>query len=103
MSEAKLGDQPWHHERAFLGGSYFGGEHVVTIANQAYQNYINGNALFARKMFPSVVRYDQEVLDMVLGLLNAPDSAPGGRHPDQRGHREYSSQCEDGQGPGPGR
>ena len=75
MTEAKQADQPWHHQRAFLGGSYFGGEHVVAIANEAYQSYINGNALFARKMFPSVVRYDEEVVDMALGLLNASDAA----------------------------
>ena len=77
MSEAQQDDQPWHHERTFLGGSYFGGEEVVKIANEAYQRYINANALFARKMFPSVVRYDEEVSDMVLGLLNAPQSAAG--------------------------
>lgn len=77
MAEAHREDQPWHHERAFLGGSYFGGEHVVAIANEAYQTYINHNALFARKMFPSVVRYDEEVVDMVLGVLNAPDAAAG--------------------------
>ena len=77
MTEAHRDDQPWHHERAFLGGSYFGGEHVVAIANEAYQTYINYNALFARKMFPSVVRYDEEVVDMLLGLLNAPPGAAG--------------------------
>ena len=77
MNETKENDQPWHHERAFLGGSYFGGEHVVTVANEAYQSHINQNALFARKMFPSVVRYDEEVVDMVLGLLNASESASG--------------------------
>lgn len=53
MTQAHTGDQPWHHERAFLGGSYFGGEQVVKVANQAYQSYINANALFACKMFPS--------------------------------------------------
>jgi sphinganine-1-phosphate aldolase len=77
MAQAHEADQPWHDERAFLGGSYFGGEQVVAIANEAYQTYINYNALFARKMFPSVVRYDEEVVDMVLGLLNAPTTAAG--------------------------
>ena len=77
MDEAQLDDQPWHHEKAFLGGSYFGGEQVVAIANEAYQKYINFNALFARKMFPSVVRYDEEVIGMVLGLLHAPDAGAG--------------------------
>ena len=81
MNEAKENDQPWHHKRAFLGGSYFGGEHEVTVANEAYQNHVNQNALFARKMFPSVVRYDEEVGDMVLGLLNAPESASGRDYP----------------------
>ena len=77
MDEAHQADRPWHHERTFLGGSYYGGEEVLEIANESFGVYLNHNALFAAKMYPSLVRYETEVVEMLLDLLNAPESATG--------------------------
>ncbi len=77
MEEARQQDIPWHGEHMFLGGSYYAGDDVVEVANQAYQMYINYNALFAGKQFPSLSRYAAEVVDALLDLLNAPPGAGG--------------------------
>lgn len=77
MEEARTGDLPWYGERIFRGGSYFAGADVVAVANQAYQMYINYNALFANTWFPSLGKYEAEIVGVVLDLLNAPDGAGG--------------------------
>ena len=77
MCQARESDRPWHDERMFIGGSYFGGDDVVAVANAAYNEYINYNALYAGRLFPSLVRYDREVLDMLLGMMNAGPRAGG--------------------------
>ena len=70
-------DKPWYSPRQFKGGSYFGGEDVVQVANEAYQMYINHNALFAPDLFPSLVKYERELLDALLEMLTAPEGAGG--------------------------
>ena len=70
-------DAPWYSERMFIGGSYFGGEEVVKVANEAYQMYINYNGLYATKVFPSLVRYERDIVGALLGMMNAPNCASG--------------------------
>ena len=77
MKAAQKGDSPWYSERMFLGGSYFGGEDVVEVANEAYQMYINYNALYATKIFPSLVRYENDIVGALLEMMNAPMGASG--------------------------
>ena len=77
MVAAHQADKPWFDPRQFKGGSYFGGEDVVQVANDAYRMYINHNALFAADLFPSLVRYETELLDALLEMLNAPQGATG--------------------------
>ena len=77
MASAHQHDKPWYAPRQFKGGSYFGGEDVVQVANDAYQMYINHNALFAPDLFPSLVKYESELLDALLEMLTAPDGAGG--------------------------
>ena len=77
MQNRRDQDAPWYGERMFLGGSYFGGRDVVEVANQAYRDYINYNALYGAKIFPSLVQYERDLIDALLALLNAPASASG--------------------------
>ena len=77
MEAAQKDDQPWHSERMFIGGSYFGGDDVVEVANEAYQRYINYNALYATKIFPSLVRYETDIVGALLEMMNAPTRASG--------------------------
>ena len=77
MEVAQKDDSPWYSERMFIGGSYFGGEDVVKVANEAYQMYINYNALYATKIFPSLVRYENDIVSALLEMMNAPMGASG--------------------------
>ena len=77
MEAAKSDDSPWYSERAFRGGSYFAGEDVVAVANQAYQLYINTNALFGNLSFPSLAGYETDLVAMLLEMMSAPEDAAG--------------------------
>ena len=77
MEAAQKDDRPWYNGRMFIGGSYFGGEDVVEVANEAYQMYINYNTLYATKVFPSLVRYETELVGTLLEMMNAPPGASG--------------------------
>ena len=77
MAVAQEEDSPWYNERMFIGGSYFGGEDVVKVANEAYQMYINYNALYAAKIFPSLVGYETDIVSALLEMMNAPMGASG--------------------------
>ena len=77
MESAQKDDSPWYSERMFIGGSYFGGEDVLKVANEAYQMYINYNALYATKIFPSLVRYENDIVSALLEMMNAPMGASG--------------------------
>ena len=76
MLEARGEDLPWVAQRSFKP-AYYAGDEVVEIANQAYQMYITDNALYAHSAFPSLHRYETDVVGMVLELLNAPPEAGG--------------------------
>ena len=77
IGEAREDDRAWHDSRTFIGGSYFGGDEVVEVANAAYREYINYNALYAARVYPSLARYEREVLDMLRDMLHAPAGAGG--------------------------
>lgn len=77
MEAVQKDDSAWYNERMFIGGSYFGGEDVVEVANEAYQMYINYNGLYATKIFPSLVRYESHIVGALLEMMNAPMGASG--------------------------
>ena len=77
MGEIRADDAPWYGPRRFIGGSYYGGEEVQQVADRASQDYQHYNALYAGKVFPSLVRYEREVVDILLSLLQAPQTASG--------------------------
>jgi len=76
METARQGDLPWRHARIFKP-SYFAGEDIVGVANAAHEMYISDNALYGGSSYPSLGRYETEVVAMLLDLLNAPEGAGG--------------------------
>ena len=76
MLRSRGEDLPWVAGRSFKP-AYYAGDEVVEIANKAYQLYITDNALYSHSAFPSLHRYEVDVIGMVLELLNAPPGAGG--------------------------
>jgi sphinganine-1-phosphate aldolase len=76
METARRDDLPWHHPRIFKP-TYFAGDDLVRVANAAYEMYISDNALYGGTSYPSLGRYEAEVVAMLLGLLNAPEGSGG--------------------------
>ena len=75
MEEMGEGDVDWRSGRAAVY-VFHAGEDVLDVAKQAYALYQSENGL-GPAAFPSLARMEREVLDMGLGLLNAPDGACG--------------------------
>ena len=76
MAEARKGDLPWRAPRIFKP-AYFAGEDLVQVANAAYDMYISDNALYGNTSYPSLGRYEEDVVAMMLEILDAPEGAGG--------------------------
>jgi glutamate/tyrosine decarboxylase-like PLP-dependent enzyme len=76
MRAAHLEDMPWRNARNFKP-AYYAGDDVLAVANGAFNMYLAENALFARTAYPSLAKYESDIVDMMLSLLNAPDGAVG--------------------------
>ena len=76
MESLRREDAPWHSGRSFKP-AYFAGDDVLDVAHEAFGMYIDENALYSRTSYPSLHRYEVEVVDMLLDLLHAPDGAGG--------------------------
>ena len=76
MQTSRDGDLPWHDGRSFKP-AYFAGDELLAVATEAYDMYINQNALYSRSGYLSLHRYETEVLGMLLEMLNAPEGAGG--------------------------
>ena len=76
MEKLRREDAPWHSSRSFKP-AYFAGDDVLGVAHEAFGMYIDENALYSRTSYPSLHRYEVEVVDMLLDLLHAPDGAGG--------------------------
>jgi glutamate/tyrosine decarboxylase-like PLP-dependent enzyme len=70
-------DPTWYGPRLFIGGSYYGGDDVLRVANDASRLYQNHNALYAAKRFPALVSLEKNIIGACLELFNGPDSAGG--------------------------
>ena len=68
MQEAVGGDLRWK-ERLARGVSYPAGDDVLQVAQEAYLDFFSANALYP-KIFPSVARFEQEVVEMTADLLH---------------------------------
>lgn len=58
-----------------FSASYFAGEDVAFVAREAFLKHIGDNVTHRYGLHPSVLRYEQEVLDFTRRLLNAPGNA----------------------------
>ena len=76
METLRGDDAPWHSGRSFKP-AYFAGDDVLDVAHEAFGMYIDENALYSRTSYPSLHRYEVEVVDMLLDLLHAADGAGG--------------------------
>ena len=68
MQEAKGEDLPWK-ERLASGVLYPAGDDVLQVAQEAYIDFFSANALYPT-IFPSVARFEQEVVEMTADLLH---------------------------------
>jgi glutamate/tyrosine decarboxylase-like PLP-dependent enzyme len=75
MHEARRGDVDWKRGRV---GVYihYAGEEVLDVAKAAYLEFFSENGLGPRA-FPSLARFEAEVIEMTLGLLHGGDGASG--------------------------
>lgn len=75
MEAARLDDVDWRNGRI---GVYihYAGEDVLAVAKQAYLKFFSENGL-GPKAFPSLARFEADVIGMTLGLLHAGPDARG--------------------------
>lgn len=75
MEVARTRDVDWRRGRVGLYVHY-AGDDVLDVAKEAYQRFFSENAL-GPKAFPSLKKFEDEVVDWTLGLLHAPPGATG--------------------------
>ena len=68
MQEMAGADLSWK-ERLAAGVSYPAGDDVLQVAQEAYLSFFSVNALYPT-IFPSVARFEQEVVEMTADLLH---------------------------------
>ena len=76
MEAAHEADQALHSARIFKP-VYYGGAEVSTVAEEASRMYLVHNALYGGSSFPSIRKYETEVIEMCLEMLHGPDGATG--------------------------
>ncbi len=72
MDKAAVDDLRWL-ERLAAGTNYVAGEDVVEVAKEAYLRFFSTNGLLP-STFPSLARFEREVIDYTAGLLHGPDA-----------------------------
>ena len=75
LTEGRQGDVDWRTGK-ISGLLYYAGEDVIKVAHDAYAMYFNENAVYP-KVFPSLARMEEEVIDLSLALLNGGERASG--------------------------
>lgn len=73
LSAARVGDVRWRDGRMW-SLVYFAGDDVYELAKEAYTAYFSENGL-GKKAFPSLARFEREVISMVGALLCNPAAA----------------------------
>lgn len=69
-------DTHWASPKNF-SASYFAGDDVAFVAREAFLKHMSDNVTHSHGLHPSVLRYEEEVLEFVKYLLNAPANAHG--------------------------
>jgi sphinganine-1-phosphate aldolase len=72
MEEAAADDADWL-QRMAVGTNYPAGEDVLEVAKQAYLRFFSTNGLLPH-LFPSLARFEREVIDYVAGLFHGPEA-----------------------------
>ena len=98
MGEAASHDALWR-ERLAAGTNYMAGDDVVEVAKEAYLSFFSTNGLLP-STFPSLARFEREVIDYTAGLLHGPG---GGREHHVRRLGEHPDGRQVRAGPGPRR
>ena len=75
MVAAKAGDVAWRRGRA-PAYIHFAGDEVLAVSKAAFELFFSENALGPRA-FPSLARFEREIIEMSLSLLQAPEDAGG--------------------------
>ncbi len=75
MQERRSGDIDWRAGRASVY-VFHPGDDVLDVAHEAYGDFISENGL-GPGAFPSLRNMERDVIDMALGLQNAPEGAAG--------------------------
>ena len=75
MESARAHDVDWRQGRVGLYVHY-AGDDVLDVAREAYARFFSENAL-GPKAFPSLRKFEEEVVDWTLDLLHAPPGATG--------------------------
>lgn len=70
--EAARADDVAYAEGRVGGLVYLGGDDVHEVALEAYSRYFSANAM-SLKAFPSLARFERELVEMAGGLLHGPD------------------------------
>ena len=76
MRAMKSGDTDWQHGRSPLF-VFKATQELYETNRAAFFEFFSENALGGRRAFPSVKRMEDEVVEMALGLFNAPADAQG--------------------------
>jgi glutamate/tyrosine decarboxylase-like PLP-dependent enzyme len=72
MDEAAAGDADWLNGMA-AGTNYPAGDDVLEVAKDAYLRFFSTNGLLPGT-FPSLARFEREVIDFTAGLLHGPEA-----------------------------
>lgn len=75
LNEHKSNDYAWREGRIPLY-MYWRSDDAYQVARDAYMAYFAENGM-GKRAFPSVQKLEKDVIEMVLGLLQAPDAAGG--------------------------
>lgn len=69
-------NMPWRSEK-MLRPSYFAGEDVLAVAQDAFKLFMSENWLYSRTSFPALGQLEDEVIASMRALLHAPESGGG--------------------------
>jgi glutamate/tyrosine decarboxylase-like PLP-dependent enzyme len=72
MEDAATGDLDWLTRMA-TGTNYPAGDDVLEVAKEAYLRFFSTNGLLPHT-FPSLARFEREVIDYAAGLFHGPDA-----------------------------
>lgn len=72
MEEAARDDADWLRRMA-VGTNYPAGDDVLEVAKEAYLRFFSTNGLLP-DLFPSLARFEREVIDYAAGLFHGPDA-----------------------------